>query len=177
MNSKKTPSVTGERIFQIFLVILGASIALMSTWVAQRHDKNEKRIETVSIIRSSVERELHLCYGISALISKNRDANFDGQYFIGSFQFAHTDELLVTIMPNLSNLKREIINKFNIYYINLKQCQAFRDLLVKSLENSQFKPSQTSKEITAYLISLEALAKSGNELILSLKKEYPEGDS
>jgi hypothetical protein len=172
MSSQKTSSLIGERIFQIFLVLIGAVIALISTYVAQYSYKNERRIETASIIQSSVEREIHQCKGMMEFLNRDRDAKFDGHYFVGSFQYIHISELLITIMPNLSNLKREVIDKFNIYFLNLKQCQSFRDLLVKNLENSGFKPLQTGKEVNAYLISLEALIGSGEKLILSLDKHY-----
>jgi hypothetical protein len=125
------------------------------------------------MIRGSVEHELHLSNGLRNLLQRDLETDFNGRYFIGSFQWMHTDELLLATVTDLGMLKRDIVKDFNIYLVNLRQCQSHRDLLIEKLKDSDFKPSFADKEVTAYLVSLEALSQSGRRLLETIDSYYP----
>jgi hypothetical protein len=173
MSNKNAATVRGERIFQVFLVLLGAAIALISTAIPEYRHRTERRLQAANMIRGSVERELNMCRGLSTLLERDRRNSFDGQYFVGSFQWAHGDEVLLAQVADLGDLEYEVVEAFNIYFVDLKQCQSFRDCLVEALKVSGFKPSQTEKEMTAYLVALKAVSGAGNELLKRLDRYYP----
>jgi len=173
MTKNNASKVIWDRVFQILLVVLGAAIALISTSINQQSNEKQRRLIVANMIRCCVQNELNLSNGLRNKLQRDQESDFNGRYFIGSFQWMHADELLLATVKDLGMLKRDVVKDFNIYLVHLRQCQSHRDLLIEQLKNSDFKPSFAGKEVTVYLVSLEVLSQSGQQLIETIDSYYP----
>lgn len=161
-----------DYLYQMFLVLLGAGIALGSSWITQSWQHTKERKELVNHIKGSVQNDIKNIDGLTNLLQEYlKEPN--RLLSANSFRWQNEATFLQAVANRAGSLDMAVIIELSKYYDMIEQSRAFRRNLRDTLLSNSGDAKKSLRDIQVYFDVLKAQKRVGEDLIKLLEKTYP----
>ncbi len=160
-----------DYVYQLLLVLLGAGIALGSSWVTQSWQETKERKELVNHIKGSLEHDIGR---VDSFINYLQPYLNDPKQQLAaiSFRWQHEINFLQTITNRVGSLDIPVIKGLNHYYEMVEQSKAFRNILRECLGANWGDTKKCIKQLQAYLEVLRVQKRAAEDVLKIIEDTY-----
>ena len=160
-----------DYLYQFFLVLLGAGIALGSSWITQSWQYTKERKELVNHLKGSLQHDIgRIDSFINFLQPYLEDPT--RQLAANSFRWQHEATFLQPVANRAGSLDIKVISKLNHYFEMVEQSKAFRSSLRDSLSSNWGDVGKSFRDLQAYIEVLKVQKTAAEELLKEIEKTY-----
>jgi hypothetical protein len=171
MSPKGLANKRSDYLYQFLPVLLGAFIALISTWVSQSWQYSKERKELVNYIEGSLRNDITNIDGLlNQLQQYERD--HDKRLSANSFRWQHEATFIQAIVARAGSLDMKVVAGLNKYCDMIEQSKAFRGVLRETLLSNAGDVGKSSTELQAYTEVLKAQKVVGADLLKIIGSIY-----
>jgi hypothetical protein len=158
-----------ERVFQIVLVVLGATIALASSQITLYWQKADENAKLSNFIIGTLQNDLVSLKAEITAAQEDLNNPPAKKLHPSSVSWQHNSSVLESISTQIGALDVSIVQEFNNYVNMHYQSKGFREALYSALLKNNYEIDKVKVEVEAYIKALELQMKVCERLIKLIK--------
>jgi hypothetical protein len=157
-----------DRLFEIFLLLLGVVIGVVPILYLQTEHESRLKESVAVFLRTNAFLEVSHAKQLKAEIENAIEDRRASKISLKSSLWFHDPALVLSVSSNIGFMEPEIVGAFETYYSSLKQCRQFQETIIKI---DVIKSDE--KSLRAYTDGLGMLIENGSQIISLIDKYYP----
>ena len=161
-----------ERLFQIFLVVLGVALGTGGTCIWESRSNNRQKESILRIVKASVQLETSIAKSLKEYLVSKKDVE---RLVPQGFDPVHDPGLYLSLRDSFGQLNDEIVLDLQSFHLALKSCITFKKMFQEGLLWCQENKGQPLPKGCRenYITALTILEQKGQKVISTLERLYP----
>jgi hypothetical protein len=161
-----------DYLYQFLFVLLGAFIALVSTWISQSWQYSKERKELMNHIEGSLKNDITNIGELVDYLEQYQKEPSKRRLSTNSFRWQHEATFIQAIVARAGSLDMAVVMGLNKYCDMVEQSKAFRSILRETLFLNSGDVEKSATELQVYVEVLKAQKKTGEDLLKAIKSAY-----